>query len=38
MGDKAKAKAYYQKLAALAGSADADRPDLVEAREYLAKN
>ena len=38
MGDKAKAKDYYQKLAALAGSADADRPDLVEAREYLAKN
>src|SRR5215468_5495853 len=30
MGDTAKAKDYYQKLAALAGSADADRPDLVE--------
>ena len=38
IGDKAKAKDYYQKLAALASSADADRPDLVEAREYLAKN
>jgi len=38
MGDTAKAKGYYQKLAALASSADADRSDLVEAREYLAKN
>jgi tetratricopeptide (TPR) repeat protein len=38
IGDKPKAKDYYQKLAALASSADADRPDLVEAREYLAKN
>ena len=34
----AKAKDYYQKLATLASSADTDRPDLVEAREYLAKN
>ena len=38
MGDKAKAKDYYQKLATLASSADTDRPDLVAAREYLAKN
>ena len=38
MGDKAKAKDYYQKLATLASAADTDRPDLVAAREYLAKN
>ena len=38
LGDKNKAKAYYQKLAALAESPDAGRPDLAAAREYLAKN
>jgi tetratricopeptide (TPR) repeat protein len=38
LGDKVKAGDYYQKLAALAGTADTDRPDLVAAREYLAKN
>jgi tetratricopeptide (TPR) repeat protein len=38
LGDKEKATAYYQKLAALANSADAGRPDLAAAREYLAKN
>ena len=38
LGDKEKAKAYYQKLAALTSSADANRPDLVAARAYLAKN
>src|SRR6266852_1075734 len=38
MGDKSKAKDYYEKLAALASSADTDRPDVVEAREYLARN
>jgi tetratricopeptide (TPR) repeat protein len=37
-GDKDKARAYYQKLAALAESRDAGRPDLAAAREYLAKN
>jgi tetratricopeptide (TPR) repeat protein len=37
-GDKDKAKAYYQKLGALAESPDAGRPDLAGAREYLAKN
>src|SRR5215813_7464261 len=38
LGDKDKATAYYQKLAALANNADADRPDLAAAQEYLAKN
>ncbi len=38
LGDKAKAKDYYQKLAALASNADTDRPDLVAAREFLSKN
>jgi tetratricopeptide (TPR) repeat protein len=38
LGDKDKATAYYQKLAALANNADADRADLAAAREYLAKN
>ena len=38
LGDKTKAKDYYQKLAALASTADVDRPDLVAAREFLAKN
>jgi tetratricopeptide (TPR) repeat protein len=37
-GDKDKAKAYYQKLEALAESPDAGRPDLVAARGHLAKN
>jgi tetratricopeptide (TPR) repeat protein len=37
-GDKDNATTYYQKLAALAGSADANRPDLAAAREFLAKN
>jgi len=38
LGDNDKAKAYYQKLAALAESPDAGRPDLATARAYLAKN
>jgi tetratricopeptide (TPR) repeat protein len=37
-GDKDKAKAYYQRLAALAESPDAGRPDLSAARDYVAKN
>jgi tetratricopeptide (TPR) repeat protein len=37
VGDKAKAKDYYQKLLTLA-SADANRPELAAARDYLAKN
>jgi len=38
IGDKAKAKDYYQKLTTLASGADTSRPELVAAREYLAKN
>ena len=38
LGDQAKAKVYYQKLTTLAGNADTVRPDLVAAREFLAKN
>jgi Tfp pilus assembly protein PilF len=38
LGDKAKAKDYFQKLTALAISADTVRPDLAAAREFLAKN
>jgi tetratricopeptide (TPR) repeat protein len=38
LGDKAKAKDYFQKLTALTGSADTVRPDLAAAREFLAKN
>jgi tetratricopeptide (TPR) repeat protein len=38
LGDKAKAKDYFQKLTALASSADTVRPDVAAAREFLAKN
>jgi uncharacterized protein HemY len=38
MGDKAKAKDYFQKLATLASDADTIRPDLAAARDFLAKN
>jgi tetratricopeptide (TPR) repeat protein len=38
LGDRAKAKDYFQKLTALAGNADTVRPDLAAAREYLARN
>ena len=38
LGDKAKAKEYYQKLTTLASNADTVRPDLAAAREFLAKN
>ena len=37
-GDKNKARAYYQKLLALCSAADTERPDLVAARRYVAKN
>ena len=36
--DKAKGKEYYQRLTTIAGNADTVRPDLVAAREFLAKN
>ena len=38
LGDKAKAKEYFQKLMALADNAETDRPDLAAARAFLAKN
>jgi Tfp pilus assembly protein PilF len=38
LGDKAKAKEYFQKLMALAGNADTMRPDLASARAFLATN
>lgn len=38
LGDKAKAKANYQKLVALASAGDNDRPVLAEAKAFLAKN
>jgi hypothetical protein len=34
----AKAKDYFQKLRALASTADTARPDLVAAHEFLARN
>jgi hypothetical protein len=37
LGDVAKAKAYYTKLAELAADSKSDRPVLVTARAYLAK-
>jgi tetratricopeptide (TPR) repeat protein len=38
LGDKAKAKDYFQKLTALASVADTVRPDLAAAHEFLTKN
>ena len=38
LGDKAKAKDYYQKLAALASKADTVRPELAAARKFVAEN
>jgi tetratricopeptide (TPR) repeat protein len=37
-GDTAAARDAYQKLVALGGQADADRPELAEAKAFLAKN
>ncbi len=37
LGDKAKAKFYYEKLIALVGGTEVDRPDLAAARQFLAK-
>jgi uncharacterized protein HemY len=36
-GDMAKAKTYYEKLVELCRQADAERPELNEAKEFLAK-
>jgi hypothetical protein len=38
LGDKAKAKAYYGKLLALAGASDGERADVNAARKFLAQN
>ena len=37
LGDMAKAKRYYEKLVDLCRHADAERPELKEAKEFLAK-
>jgi Tfp pilus assembly protein PilF len=37
-GDKAQAKSYHQRLAELGTGGNADRPGLIAAREFLAKN
>jgi predicted Zn-dependent protease len=36
-GDRAQAKSYYEKLVALAGSTETARPDVVAAKQYLAR-
>ena len=36
-GDQEKARAYYVKLLALCGDADTERPELAEAKKYLAQ-
>ncbi len=36
-GDRAKAKMYYEKLAALAGKADIARPEFQQAKAYLTQ-
>jgi Tfp pilus assembly protein PilF len=38
LGDKTKAKEYFQKVTALAANADTVRPDLAAARQFLATN
>jgi len=37
IGDKAKAKAYFQQLAQLSGNTEAARPEIAETRAYLAR-
>ena len=36
LGDRAEARRYYEKLIALSSHADSDRPELTEARAFLA--
>jgi Tfp pilus assembly protein PilF len=36
-GDREKAKSYYERLVALCSYADTERPELVEAKTYLAR-
>jgi predicted Zn-dependent protease len=38
IGDRARARSYYDKLLALAGNADTARPDLVVAKQYVTAN
>jgi tetratricopeptide (TPR) repeat protein len=38
VGDKAKAKDYFHKLTALAGNGHTSRPDVADARKFLASN
>jgi hypothetical protein len=38
LGDKTKAKENYQKLIALAASADSERPEVVAAKQFIASN
>src|SRR5262249_51244026 len=38
LGDKAAAKANYEKLLALAGAANSERPEIAAARAYVAMN
>jgi tetratricopeptide (TPR) repeat protein len=38
IGDRARARSYYEKIVSLAGSADSERPDLIAARRFLAGN
>jgi Tfp pilus assembly protein PilF len=35
-GDREKARSYYEKLVALCSHADTERPELLEAKAYLA--
>jgi tetratricopeptide (TPR) repeat protein len=37
-GDKQKARGYFEKLVELCSHADADRPELAEAKKYLGQN
>ena len=36
-GDQGKAKSYYEKLLVLAKNADTERPEVIEAKAFLAK-
>ena len=38
VGDRARARSYYDKLLELAGNADTARPDLIVAKQYLTGN
>jgi hypothetical protein len=38
LGDKAKAKTYYEKLVALTSGSDSGRPEIATAQQFLARN